>query len=121
MSRKTALLALAALAFGVTAAEAHPKLQTSLPARDARLNAAPKEIRMRFSEGLVASFSGLELKNAAGKSVAIGKAMLAPGDNKTMVAPIGTHLTPGAYTVAWHAVSVDTHRVSGSYAFKVMR
>jgi hypothetical protein len=115
------VVALAVLGLGVSAVQAHPKLQTSSPARDAKLKVPPKEIRMNFSEGLIASFSGFELKTAAGKPVPIGKAMLVPGDNKKMMAPIGTRLAPGAYTVAWHAVSVDTHRISGSYSFKVVR
>jgi methionine-rich copper-binding protein CopC len=121
MSRKTAILVITALGLGIAAAQAHPKLQSTMPARDAKLNAAPKEIRMAFSEGLIANFTGLELKNGGGKVMSTGKAMLVPGDNHKIVVPITAKLAPGAYTVAWHAVSVDTHRVTGNYSFKVVR
>ena len=33
----------------------------------------------------------------------------------------GTQLAPGDYNVEWHAVSADTHRVTGSYSFSVKR
>jgi methionine-rich copper-binding protein CopC len=121
MSRTIAILLTAALGLGATAANAHPRLQSSNPAPGALLKSAPKDIRMSFSEGLVPNFTGLELKTAAGKSIPTGKAILAAGDDKKIVVPIGARLTPGTYTVAWHAVSVDTHRVTGSYSFKVMR
>jgi methionine-rich copper-binding protein CopC len=113
-------LLIAALGLGATAAEAHPRLQMSNPAPGAKLNAAPKDIRMRFSEGLVVNFTGLELKNGNGKLIPTGKTMLDSGDNMKIVVPIGTRLTAGTYNVAWHAVSTDTHRVSGSYRFQVL-
>lgn len=98
---------------------AHPRLLTSNPAPNATLKAAPKEIRMTFSEGLIANFTGLELRDGKGKAVPTGKAALASGNFRTFTAPISARLAPGNYTVAWHAVSVDTHRVSGTYVFKV--
>ena len=122
MSRKSSVLTLAITVFalGTIAAQAHPKLLQSFPARDAKLTAAPKEIRMSFSEGLIANFTGLELKDGRGKSIATGKSAMVL-DNKTLVVPVAARLVPGSYTVNWHAVSVDTHRVSGTYGFKVAR
>jgi methionine-rich copper-binding protein CopC len=118
MSRKICIALVAMTVLGATAVTAHPKLQTSVPARDAKLSAAPKEIRMRFSEGLVANFSGAELKDAKGKVIPTGKAL---ASGKQLVVPITAKLAPGNYTVAWHAVSVDTHRISGSYGFKIVK
>lgn len=121
MYRKICLALIVMTALGTSVAAAHPKLQSSAPAQDAKLSTAPKEIRMRFSEGLVASFSGAELKDAKGKTIPTGKAVLASGDGKQLVVPITVRLAPGNYTVAWHAVSMDTHRVSGSYGFKIAK
>lgn len=109
------------LALGATAASAHPKLQASNPASGAVLKTAPADIRLSFSEGLVPAFTGLELKNAAGKAIPTGKAALVPGDSRKITVPITAKLAPGAYSIAWHAVSTDTHRVSGRYSFKVAR
>ncbi len=109
------------LSLAASAASAHPRLETSNPAPGAMLKIAPKDIRLNFSEELVANFTGLQLKNAAGKNIATGKVTLAPGDSRKIIVPIGARLMPGAYTVSWHAVSVDTHRVTGSFGFKVAR
>jgi hypothetical protein len=114
-----AILLIAALAGGATAASAHPKLQSSNPAAGATLKTSPKEIRMNFSEELVAMFSGIEVKNGGGKPVPTGKPTLVRGDTRKIIVPILARLAPGTYRVAWHAVSVDTHRISGTYAFKI--
>ena len=116
----TTLVLSSVLGLGTIAASAHPRLQASIPARDAKLVASPQEIRLNFSEGLVPAFSGLELKSG-NKIVPTGKAALVPGDDKKMVVPVKARLVPGAYSVTWHAVSVDTHRVAGSYSFKVVK
>src|SRR4051812_25615966 len=93
------VMLLAGIAFAATAAEAHPRLQASNPAPGAQLSAAPTEIRMSFSEALVPSFSGVDLRNGSGKAVPVGKATLVPGDNHKLVVPISTHLGRGTYKV----------------------
>ena len=104
-----------------TAASAHPRLEFTSPARGSVVKTATKEIRMSFSEELIAPFTGIELKDGKGKPVPTGKIALVPGDSRKFAVPIMARLMPGTYTVAWHAVSVDTHRVSGTYAFKVVQ
>ena len=74
---------------------------------------------MNFTEQLVPAFSGIELKSSDGKAIPTGKATVVPGDKRKMVVPIAGHLAAGTYSVGWHAVSVDTHRVSGKYTFKI--
>ncbi len=98
---------------------AHPLPKTASPMPNAVLTAGPHEIRIGFSEGLVAAFSGFELDNAAGQSIALGPAALNPNDDKELAAPIKATLLPGKYTVKWHAVGTDTHHVSGHYSFEV--
>ena len=51
--------------------------------------------------------------------MAVGKANVAPGDDKVMVVKIGRKLAPGTYTVKWRAVSVDTHHTQGDFDFTV--
>ena len=123
MMRKTTIAVLAAATFALiaTVVDAHPRLQTASPAAGAALKVAPKEIRMNFSEGLIVQFTGLELKDGNGRQIQTGTAMLNRNDNTKLVVPVQARLTAGTYNVAWHAVSVDTHRVSGRYSFKVLR
>ena len=113
-----AVLAMAALA---GSAEAHPKLKSVSPAADVSSKVSPKEIRLNFSEGVLAKFSGLELKDEAGKTIATGAPANDPGDRKQLVVPLPAPLTAGRYKVTWHAVSEDTHRVKGEYSFGVDR
>ena len=80
--------------------------------------APPSEIRITFSEGVEPKFSGVALIGPGG-AVPVGKASVAPGDNKVMVVKLGKKLAPGTYTVKWHAVSVDTHHTQGDFDFTV--
>ena len=124
MSRNmTARTALAILAVGVlaTSADAHPKLKSVSPAADVSSKISPKEIKLNFSEGVIAKFSGLELKDEAGKIIATGVPVNDPGDRKQLLVSLPSPLIAGRYKVAWHAVSEDTHRVQGEYSFEVAR
>jgi len=113
--------ALAALVIGAlaTSADAHPKLTSVSPATDVPSKASPTEIKLNFSEGVIAKFSGLELKDEAGKTVATGVPMNDSADRRQLVVPLPKPLTAGHYTVMWHAVSDDTHHVKGEYSFEV--
>ena len=99
-------------------AYAHPQLQSTEPAAGA-LAASPRQIRITFSEAVVPRFSGIELRDQAGNSVATGKPEVDPANKNTLFVPLNEQLAPGNYQVEWHAVSEDTHRVKGSYSFKV--
>jgi methionine-rich copper-binding protein CopC len=112
------ILALA-LAAAASTAIAHPLPRAASPTPNAVLTSSPPEIRITFSESLVGAFSGLELKDSAGKAVAIGAATVDRRDDKQLAAPVTTPLSPGTYTVDWHAVGADTHHVSGHYTFAV--
>jgi methionine-rich copper-binding protein CopC len=122
MSRKIiSIAALALLAAGLvaTAANAHPTLTSSNPQANASTSTYPTEIRLSFSEGVVAKLSGVELKDESGKAIATGAAATDPKDKKQLIVPLTAPLAAGRYTVSWHVVSEDTHRVKGEYSFKV--
>lgn len=109
------------LGLAATQAMAHPKLTSSAPPADGIARAAPmtKEIRLNFSEGVIAKFSGLELRDESGKSVATGTPAVDLKDKKQLVVPLDAPLPAGKYRVMWHAVSEDTHRVKGEYSFTI--
>ena len=113
-----AIIFAAAIGFIVQPALAHPKLMATVPAADAQAQ-PPQEIRLSFSEALVAKFSGFDLKDQDGKRVEIGPAASDLNDRKQLIVPLKAALAPGRYTVEWHAVSEDTHRIKGSYSFEV--
>jgi methionine-rich copper-binding protein CopC len=109
----TAVILLSGTAFG------HPIPKSSLPKPNAVLTVSPTEIRISFSEGLELTFSGIELDGAAGKKIPTSTPALNPNDSRELIVPLSTTLAPGAYTVKWHAVGDDTHRVAGQYSFHV--
>src|SRR5258705_2747622 len=106
MSRNTiGTLAVLAISLLATSAHAYPNLTSASPAADVSSKVSPTEIKLNFSEGVIAKFSGLELKDEAGKTITTGVLVNDPRDQKQLVVPLPAPLTPGHYTVTWHAVS----------------
>ena len=112
-------LAVLATSLLAASANAHPKLNSASPAADVSSKVSPKEIKLNFSEGVIAKFSGVEIKNESGKAIPTGVPVTDPKDQKQLVVPLPSPLMAGRYTVTWRAVSQDTHRVKGEYSFKV--
>ena len=104
----------AGLLFAAAPAFAHARLTDSAPTANASVK-APGQIRLHFSETLEPAFSGATLKDAAGKTIPASAAV--GGTSVTLIAPV---LRPGTYTVEWHGVGHDTHRVDGHFTFKVI-
>jgi methionine-rich copper-binding protein CopC len=118
---KKCLLLGAVITSIAAAADAHPRLMNANPAPGAVLKASPNTIRMTFSEGLVQRFTGLALTTSKGAAIATGPTSVSGADNTELSVPLRAGLKPGTYNLAWHAVSVDTHRVKGSYTFRIVR
>jgi methionine-rich copper-binding protein CopC len=117
MNTKALLLALGAVL--ATDVYAHPRLMSTTPAANEILASSPTTIRIEFTERPVAKFSGIELLDARNQAVPIGPSEVLANNSKVLVAPIASKLQPGDYTVVWHAVAADTHRVEGRYTFHV--
>jgi methionine-rich copper-binding protein CopC len=120
LPRKTIQTSLAVLMAGFLGgmAHAHPALETAVPARGATVS-PPKEIRLTFTEDLVAKFSGLTVKDQNGQLIETASPSVDPNHKRQLIVSVPKALPPGTYDVDWHAVSVDTHRVSGHFSFKV--
>jgi methionine-rich copper-binding protein CopC len=112
---KRIILALA-LAAPCGPAAAHAFLEKAVPSAGASLHVAPAKIELRFSEALEPAFSGVTVTNAANADMSAGPSA-ASGMHLSL--PLKA-LKPGRYSVRWHAVSVDTHRSDGGYAFTVL-
>jgi len=108
----------AAFVLAATHAFAHAQLKKSTPAAGATV-APPNEIRLEFSEGVEPIFSGAMLKAAGGASEPLRPPKLDPNDSKALIVPIPRTLSPGRYSVRWHATSVDRRRTQGTFQFTV--
>ena len=110
-------VALLASLLGASAAFAHAHLKSAEPAADSKV-AAPKDLRLTFSEGVEATFTKVSLSKD-GTEIAIKGLETPDADKKTLVVTPAAALANGTYKVEWHAVSVDTHKSEGTYSFKV--
>jgi methionine-rich copper-binding protein CopC len=116
---RTTLLAAAAVLGFVTVADAHPHVTSAGPAPGSVVKTSPKAIRIEFNEAVVVNFSGIDLTDAKGQKHETGAASLSPSDKKQLIVPVNGELSPGKYTVAWHAVGDDTHHVEGKFDFEI--
>jgi methionine-rich copper-binding protein CopC len=107
------------LAFALIAAQAfaHAQLEKATPAVGGTV-ASASEIRLEFSEGVELKFTKVTLSGPGG-SVPLGAAKTEPSNQAVLIVPIAKRLSPGEYTVHWHAVSVDTHHTQGNFQFTV--
>lgn len=112
-----AVAAIASIAFA-SPAWSHAKLSESAPAANAVLTDSPKEVRVRFTETLEGSFSGIQVTDAAGKTLTSDKAVIESGDSSAMRLSLPA-LKAGTYRVRWTAVTRDGHRIKGEYSFTV--
>lgn len=99
-------------------AMAHAALVSSDPAPNSAV-AAPKAIKLTFSEKLAPRFSGFSLSmREHGMAIKLGGKM--SEDGKSIIGTPAETLMTGAYTVSWHAASTeDGHRMEGSFNFTV--
>ncbi|MFF7703536.1 copper resistance protein CopC [Streptomyces lydicus] len=109
-----------ALFGGAVPASAHAALTGSTPAQGSVVDHAPEQVSLTFSEGVAMGDDSIRVLDPHGKRVDRGKLRnLCSG----ATVKYGTGLPPGlgngTYTVAWQAVSADSHPVSGAFTFSV--
>ncbi|MBZ6949742.1 CopC domain-containing protein YobA [Klebsiella grimontii] len=98
---------------------AHAHLQQPLPAAGSEVDASPQALTLSFSEGIETQFSGVTLTGPQQKAIPLGKPVRSDNNKAQLTVPVEQALTPGAYTVDWHVVSVDGHKTKGQYTFTV--
>lgn len=116
--RHLSIATFALLALAPAPAFAHAHLVHAQPAVGSTVSTSPAGVTLEFSEGVVPRLSDITIRDAGGRLVASGRGTTADSPASLSVA-IGKTLTPGTYTVTWHAVSVDTHRSQGHFSFTV--
>ncbi|CAM3583378.1 CopC domain-containing protein YobA [Klebsiella grimontii] len=98
---------------------AHAHLQQPLPAAGSEVDASLPALTLSFSEGIETQFSGVTLTGPQQKAIPLGKPVRSDNNKAQLTVPVEQALTPGAYTVDWHVVSVDGHKTKGQYTFTV--
>ncbi|MDX3852999.1 copper resistance CopC/CopD family protein [Streptomyces sp. AK02-01A] len=101
-------------------ASAHAALTGSTPEDGAVVAAAPKDITLTFSEQVAMGDSSIRVLDPTNKRADAGTIRDLSGGG-TVRYSVGLHagLPDGTYTVAWQAVSADSHPVSGAFTFSI--
>ncbi|WP_419996448.1 copper resistance protein CopC [Streptomyces boninensis] len=116
----TALLcALAGGLFGATPAAAHAALTGTDPKDGSVVQTAPKDISLSFSEGVQLSDDSVRVLDPKGRDVAKGEPHHVGGKAASAAVALHSGLPEGTYTVAWKAVSADSHPVAGAFTFSI--
>ncbi len=113
--------ALCALLLGTAApASAHAALTHSSPAGGSVVGHAPQRVTLTFSEGVSMSAGSIRVLGPHGRRADDGPVRDVSADGAAREAVrLRAGLPDGTYTVAWQAVSADSHPVSGAFTFSV--
>jgi copper transport protein len=111
---------LGSLLVGALPASAHAVVTSSEPMQGAVLRSAPREVTLTFSEGVALSGDSIRVFGPRGHRADIGE-IRDLGNGRAVKYGVGLHpgLPEGTFTVAWKAVSADSHPVSGAFTFSI--
>jgi copper transport protein len=111
---------LGVLLAGATPASAHAVLTGSNPKDGAVVATAPKEVTLTFSEEIAMGDDSIRVLEPSGKRADTAEVRdLGAGGAVTYGVALHPGLPDGTYTVAWQAVSADSHPVSGAFTFAI--
>ena len=96
-------------------ASAHAFLDHAEPRVGNKVDAAPREVTLWFTQKLEPAFSTITVTNAAGQRVDTGKTRVSGNQMAISLRPGGA----GTYRVTWRVLSVDTHTTDGNFTFQV--
>ncbi len=116
---KALLAALAALAILAPQAHAHARLERTVPADGAHLQAAPQSVAFFYNESIEASFGAIRVFDAQGNEVETGSAYRPQGSDRGLAINLRPNLPDGTYTATFRIISADSHPVSGAVSFAV--
>ncbi|MGW1770595.1 copper resistance CopC/CopD family protein [Streptomyces sp. NPDC002104] len=122
LPRLTLVLAALLAAFFAAAgpASAHAALTASDPTDGAVVATAPAQITLSFSEGVAMNGDSIRVLDPQGKRVDTGELRdLCSGNLIRYGTALRPGLPDGTYTVAWQAISADSHPVSGAFTFSI--
>ncbi|WP_327132771.1 copper resistance protein CopC [Streptomyces sp. NBC_01343] len=111
---------LAALFTAAGPASAHAALTASDPKDGAVVATAPAQVTLSFSEQVAMGDDSIRVMDPQGKRVDTGELRdMCSGTTIRYGTALHSGLPDGTYTVAWQAVSADSHPVSGAFTFSI--
>ncbi|MGW4201077.1 copper resistance CopC/CopD family protein [Streptomyces sp. NPDC004726] len=111
---------LGSLVTAASPAAAHAALTGSNPKDGAVVPTAPKEVTLTFSEPIAMGKDSIRVLEPSGKRADRSTVRDISADGKVAYTVDLLATVPnGTYTVAWQAVSADSHPVSGAFTFSI--
>ncbi|MFG2982895.1 copper resistance CopC/CopD family protein [Streptomyces sp. NPDC048258] len=111
---------LATLFTAASPATAHAALTASDPKDGAVVATAPAQVTLSFSEQVAMGDDSIRVLDPQGKRVDTGELRdMCSGNTVRYGTALHSGLPNGTYTVAWQAVSADSHPISGAFTFSV--
>ncbi|MFE5559307.1 copper resistance CopC/CopD family protein [Streptomyces sp. NPDC056544] len=111
---------LAALFTAAAPATAHAALTASDPKDGAVVATAPAQVTLSFSEQVAMGDDSIRVLDPQGKRVDTGELRdMCSGNTIRYGTALHAGLPNGTYTVAWQAVSADSHPISGAFTFSI--
>ncbi|MEU5399718.1 copper resistance protein CopC [Streptomyces sp. NPDC005963] len=108
------------LLFGAAPASAHAALTGSNPQDGAVVATAPQEVKLTFSEQIAMGKDSIRVLEPSGKRADRAAVRdLSAGGTVAYGVELLPDLPQGTYTVAWRAVSADSHPISGAFTFSI--
>ena len=99
-------------------AMAHAFLDRAEPRVGSVVPAAPKEVKIWFTQEPEHAFSSIQVFDANGKQIDKADTRTDPNDDKVLIVSL-PDVGPGTYRVVWHVLSIDAHRTQGEFKFTV--
>ena len=107
----------------VVRVEAHAFLIRAEPRVGSKVNKAPTEVRVWFSETVQAGVSSIKVFDVSGKQVDkkdTHSDRADRADRAVLCVSLLPALTPGTYKVVWRVTSADTHVTNGDFRFQFL-
>ncbi|MDV6305572.1 copper resistance protein CopC [Rhodococcus cerastii] len=107
---------LTATALSIAPAAAHATLQSSNPAENSVLDAAPDEVTLTFNQTVSQNFATVTVIGSDGMDWAASDPVV---DGGTVTVDLDGLGAGGEYTIGYRVVSADGHPITGSIPFQV--
>jgi methionine-rich copper-binding protein CopC len=100
--------------------DAHAFLIRAEPRVGSKVNKAPTEVRVWFSETVQASVSSIQVFDVSGKQVDKRDTHSDGANRAILCISLIPTLTAGTYKVIWRVTSMDTHVTDGDFHFQIV-
>jgi len=108
------------LLMAATQADAHAFIVRAEPRVGSKVQKAPSEVRIWFSEPVRSELSSIAVFDGTGKQVDKKDVRLDGANRALLHVSLKSVLPPGIYKVIWRVTSVDTHVTNGDFKFQII-